>query len=331
MAAAAASCALGALGARPAAAFPALAAPSRTPTAYVQRIKQTLKPARQPRTRLMELSAASQAEAPATAVDFEGLKGFEDRQARAPRFLHPPPASPPQPPPPPPPPPPRCCLHPHPALAVALPCSSADTFAVAIMGDLHLEPAQMHLFEEARAQLAAAVTAGGTAAPRVVQLGALMGGRARGRPAPCQAAAPAAAAAAWPATCCARSSSANCTPRPRPPTRRPSPHPAPTPACQATWAATSSGPARAPASSRGAPSCLVSACPPPWSPATTSELCLRSASWCSDARGGLGWSPATPSELRSCSAATPPPTGPCAADSVEGRDAYGELELRASF
>ena len=42
----------------------------------------------------------------------------------------------------------------------------------AIMGDLHLEPGhQMPLFEEARRQLVAAVTAPDVAAPRVVQLG----------------------------------------------------------------------------------------------------------------------------------------------------------------
>ncbi len=47
---------------------------------------------------------------------------------------------------------------------------------MAIMGDLHLEPGhQMALFEEARRQLVAAVTADPQAAARVVQLGALPG------------------------------------------------------------------------------------------------------------------------------------------------------------
>ena len=51
-------------------------------------------------------------------------------------------------------------------------CREASSFACAIMGDLHLEPGhQMALFEEARSQLVAAVTAPGVAAPRVVQLG----------------------------------------------------------------------------------------------------------------------------------------------------------------
>lgn len=57
-----------------------------------------------------------------------------------------------------------------PALLAA--CSNAPSFAVAIMGDLHLEPGhQMPVFEEARRQLISAVNEPGIAAPRVVQLG----------------------------------------------------------------------------------------------------------------------------------------------------------------
>lgn len=77
-------------------------------------------------------SQAAQPTGPSRADDFEGLKGFEDR--------------------------------------------NAPSFAVAIMGDLHLEPGhQMPVFEEARRQLISAVNEPGIAAPRVVQLGDLGG------------------------------------------------------------------------------------------------------------------------------------------------------------
>ncbi|PSC75593.1 calcineurin-like phosphoesterase [Micractinium conductrix] len=53
---------------------------------------------------------------------------------------------------------------------------AAPSFAVAIVGDLHLEPGpQEPLFEEARRQLVGAVCEPGVAAPRVVQLGDLGG------------------------------------------------------------------------------------------------------------------------------------------------------------
>lgn len=53
------------------------------------------------------------------------------------------------------------------------PRRAAPSFAVAIVGDLHLEPGpQEPLFEEARRQLVGAVCEPGVAAPRVVQLGA---------------------------------------------------------------------------------------------------------------------------------------------------------------
>lgn len=45
-------------------------------------------------------------------------------------------------------------------------------YSVSVLGDLHLEPAQMHLFHEARQQLVAVMEPG---APRVVQLGDLGG------------------------------------------------------------------------------------------------------------------------------------------------------------
>ena len=119
------------------------------------------------------------------------------------------------------------------------------------MGDLHLEPAQMHLFEEARAQLAAAVTAGGTAAPRVVQLGA------RGT-AGCVAAVkpampPLFCRCCWGTTCRTRRAPkplytahlAPIHPPFTPPSRRPRPSTHPAPARQATRASTRSAvPAR---------------------------------------------------------------------------------------
>lgn len=67
------------------------------------------------------------------------------------------------------------------ACAAHVPACSHNTdtsYSVAIMGDLHLEPAQMHLFHEAREQLLAAMAAGadgGACSARVVQLGDLGG------------------------------------------------------------------------------------------------------------------------------------------------------------
>lgn len=49
------------------------------------------------------------------------------------------------------------------------------SFSVGILGDLHLEPAQMHLFEEARAQLAEHLAKPDVPGARVVQLGDLGG------------------------------------------------------------------------------------------------------------------------------------------------------------
>lgn len=48
-------------------------------------------------------------------------------------------------------------------------------FSVGILGDLHLEPAQMHLFEEARAQLADHLAKQDVPGARIVQLGDLGG------------------------------------------------------------------------------------------------------------------------------------------------------------
>lgn len=45
---------------------------------------------------------------------------------------------------------------------------------MSVLGDLHLEPGQMHLFHEAQQQLAAAMSPAGSGA-RVVQLGDLGG------------------------------------------------------------------------------------------------------------------------------------------------------------
>lgn len=45
---------------------------------------------------------------------------------------------------------------------------------MSVLGDLHLEPGQMHLFHEAQQQLAAAMSEAGSGA-RVVQLGDLGG------------------------------------------------------------------------------------------------------------------------------------------------------------
>jgi len=50
-------------------------------------------------------------------------------------------------------------------------------YSISILGDLHLEPAQMHLFEQARQQLVTAMSEAGAVLPgaRVVQLGDLGG------------------------------------------------------------------------------------------------------------------------------------------------------------
>lgn len=76
--------------------------------------------------------AVAAAAGPEGAADFQGLKGFDDR--------------------------------------------NAPTFAVAIVGDLHLEPGPpMVKFDEARRQLISTLNAPGIVAPRVVQLGDLGG------------------------------------------------------------------------------------------------------------------------------------------------------------
>lgn len=59
-------------------------------------------------------------------------------------------------------------------------CSQHDgPFSVSVLGDLHLEPAQMHLFHEARQQLVVAMdqpsSSNGLSDARVVQLGDLGG------------------------------------------------------------------------------------------------------------------------------------------------------------
>ena len=53
-------------------------------------------------------------------------------------------------------------------------CSTLQTFAIAVVGDLHLEPGQMSIFDSAARQLSAAV-AGAEGAARLVQLGDLGG------------------------------------------------------------------------------------------------------------------------------------------------------------
>jgi hypothetical protein len=49
------------------------------------------------------------------------------------------------------------------------------SFSVGILGDLHLEPKQMHLFEEAREHFISHLVHSGTPGPRIVQLGDLGG------------------------------------------------------------------------------------------------------------------------------------------------------------
>ena len=53
-------------------------------------------------------------------------------------------------------------------------CSTLQTFAIAVVGDLHLEPGQMSIFDSAARQLSAAMTREAGAA-RLVQLGDLGG------------------------------------------------------------------------------------------------------------------------------------------------------------
>lgn len=55
-----------------------------------------------------------------------------------------------------------------------MPCSHEGPYSVSVLGDLHLEPAQMQLFHEARQQLTRAMADAGSGA-RVVQLGDLGG------------------------------------------------------------------------------------------------------------------------------------------------------------
>ena len=50
----------------------------------------------------------------------------------------------------------------------------ASKFAIAILGDLHLEPSQMHIFNKAAEQVRNALSAEGTSS-RVVQVGDLGG------------------------------------------------------------------------------------------------------------------------------------------------------------
>ena len=50
----------------------------------------------------------------------------------------------------------------------------ADRFAIGIVGDIHLEPAQMHLFDTARSQFCQAL-ASASGCSRLVQLGDLGG------------------------------------------------------------------------------------------------------------------------------------------------------------